>query len=29
MHGPFTTGTIADTGKTGLAIAEEWVRSLS
>jgi hypothetical protein len=29
MHGPFTTGTVADTGKTGLAIVEEWVRSLS
>jgi hypothetical protein len=29
MHGPFTTGTIADTGKTGLQIVEEWISSLS
>jgi hypothetical protein len=28
MHAPFTDVTVADTGKTGLAIVEEWVRSL-
>jgi hypothetical protein len=29
MNGPFTTETIDDTGKTGLAIVEDWVRSLA
>src|SRR5207245_2157326 len=29
MHGPFTAGPVGATGKTGLQIVEEWVRSLT
>ncbi|QEL13646.1 hypothetical protein [Limnoglobus roseus] len=29
MNGPLTTGTVADTGKTGLTILTEWIQSLS